>query len=505
MSIILAVDVGTTNVKASLVNKSGTLLKVARKPQTILREAERAAEHAPEQVFRNVIDTCKEALAGRESETSAISISVYQYGMLLLSKNMECLTNISTLLDTRARLTFESFKAENNLEELYRETGCPSFFQALMPRLDYFRKHSNDQLSKARHILSAKSWLLYKFTGELITEASTESASQLLDIKKVTWSEKILAKLGLSVNQFPEIVEPLGNGYKLLPEILKELNLPENVRIIPSVYDGGAICLGMNAYRTDTAVANIGTSGMLRMLSDTLVYDETGEMRLHPFYLINGKYLVGGAVNNASLPLRWIKENLLNLSYDELDRLARQSPLGSKNLFFMPFITGERDIKIGSVSSGVFFGLRDFHQQEDFVRSVLEGVSFSINSIKKGLVDSGLDIKQISIGGGGIRKADIWANILSNVLDLRLVRSLNEEACLIGNAILGFTYTGEFDSIESASAALTTPGEIIEPHKEIVDAYSKYYNFYSDLYDQLADIYFKHADFSRSTPKLCLT
>lgn len=501
--LILSIDIGTTNIKASLVNKEGTLLNVVRRPQNIIRKSSKSAEHCPKDLLDKVIECSKEAVEGRNNLVRLVLISAYQYGLVVLDQNMRPITNMSTLLDTRARATYSHFLEEFNIKEIYSTTGCPGFFQSPLPRLFYFQEKEPQILEKGAHFLSAKAWLLYNFTGQLITEASTESVSQFLNITTLKWSDSILSQIGLRADQMPEVVEPMDQAFPIRSEICKAIGLPDSCEILPGVYDGGAICFGMNAHQNARGVSNIGTSGMIRVLSDKLVMDDPDLMRIQPFYLYSGKYFIGGAINNAALPLKWFKENLLELDYDELDRLARHSPVGSNNLFFMPYLTGERDKRIGSICSGSFFGLREFHRRPDFIRAVLEGVAFNLNMIKESITASGLDFKEVHIGGGGVRRADIWVDILANVLDLRLIRSRNEEPCLVGNAIMGYSYLKEFSSLDEAGNCLSSHGAVIEPHPDIVDAYQECFGFFKEIYGTYESLYKKHAAFSRQNKMLC--
>ncbi len=502
MSLVLSIDVGTSNIKASLVTPEGHLVKIVRRAQNIIRTEDRAAEHCPHELLKLVLEISKEAVVGHEADVRLVVMSTYQYGLVVLDQSFQPVSKMSTLLDTRSRRSYQDFLTNTDASQIYLETGCPSYMQSILPRLFYFKQNNPELLKAGYYYLSSKAWLLYCFTGELISEASTESPSQFLNIKNQTWSQGILDLVGLKTSQLPEILEPNQESFPIKKEIRQLLGVSADCQIIAGVYDGGAICLGMNCLQPARAVSNIGTSGMLRVLSDRLVLDDSKLMRYQPFYLMEGKYLIGGATNNAALALKWIKENLLNLDYQQIDRLAHDSPVGSRNLFFMPYLTGERDINIGSICSASFFGLREYHQQADFIRSVLEGVSFNLNLIKESLTESGIQIGEVQIGGGGVHQADIWVDILANVLNLRLCRSQNEEPCLIGNAILGFTYLREFPTLEDAGNKMTKIGAIAEPNPSIVEEYKKQFQFFKTLYQSFIPLYQMHANFSRGHSKL---
>ena len=168
----------------------------------------------------------------------------------------------------------------------------------------------------------------------------------------------------------------------------------------------------------------------------------------------------------------------------------------------MPYLTGERDINIGSICSGSFFGLREYHKRSDFIRSVLEGVTYNLNMIKESLIEGGIKIEEVHIGGGGVRKADIWVDIITNTLNLPLIRSRHEEPCLIGNATMGFTYLGKFSSLKEAGDKMSSLGKKTLPKQELVTSYQENYNFFKELYSEFSPLYAKHNSFANKKTQI---
>ncbi len=315
MALTLAFDIGTTNLKAGIVDPEGHILESASAQLNIERPEARAAEHNPEELLALLLKLGQQVSTPHKQNIKIISVSTYQFGLILLSKDFRALTGITTLLDTRARVTYEEFKASADMAKIYQKTGCPPFTQYPLARLFYFHKKYPHLLEQAAYVLSGKAFVLHKLTGELFSDPSTEAASQLLNMHSRQWDEELLNSLGLGVQQFPALHDALAARFPILPEIQQALGLPEAVPVIPGLYDGGALAVGLGGLQTERGVINIGTSGMLRVVTPRPVLDKPELMRLQTYYLMDGLYFAGGAVNNATLPLNWLKTHLTHGEY----------------------------------------------------------------------------------------------------------------------------------------------------------------------------------------------
>jgi len=261
MGLILSIDLGTTNLKAGVVRKDGEILTLARRQLDVERPTQRAAEHCPRKLMKLLTELCKEVSENYRKEISLISVSTYQFGLILLDRNYEPITGITTLLETRARLTHERFSELFSPVELYERTGCPPFTQYPLARLFYLREREPEVLEKAAHILSAKAYLLFKLTGQLITDPSTDSASQMLNIHTQDWDAPTLETIGLDRSLFPEVVEPHKDAIPLVSELREEIGLSPKVKVLPGVYDAGALVAALGGLEPRVGTANLGTTG----------------------------------------------------------------------------------------------------------------------------------------------------------------------------------------------------------------------------------------------------
>ena len=493
MGLVLAIDVGTTNLKAGVVEADGHLACVAKRQLSIERPSEGAAEHNPEKLRTALIEICQEVTAAWRSSISLVVLSTYQFGLIVYDKEWKALTGITTLLDTRARQTHGEFQSWIQPEEVYETTGCPPFAQHAFSRLYYFKRREPQLFDRVRYAMSGKAWLLKTLTGEFVTDPSTDCASQMLNLQKRDWDDALVKRLGWDRSMLPRIVDPMGEALEMSSSVKEAIGLRGSVRVLPGVYDGGALAIGLGGLEEGVAVSNVGTSGMLRVASESPQLDKTGRMRFQTYCLLKDRYLVGAAINNATLPLKWLKDNLISDDYAEIFKLLKDSTPGAGNLFFLPYLTGEREPVAGHLASGVLFGLRDFHTKSDILRSLVEGVAYSLNLIREAFVDNKINFGEIRMGGGGA-KFDPWVQTFSDVLNARIVRAGCEEAALIGSAILGFSHLGEFSSLAEASAKMVDRGESFVPDAALVNRYRKHFEFYKSLYRDFQPLYRRHTE-----------
>ncbi|MEN2984950.1 MAG: gluconokinase [Dictyoglomaceae bacterium] len=487
--LILAIDIGTTNIKAGIIDEYGNLLKVKSKELPIEKDNSGKAEHNPEEIFNIFVLLVREIVTGYEDRISLLILSSYMFGLLPLDKNLKPLTGIITLLDLRSRETFEELYKLVDFEELYRRTGCPPLFIYPFSRIYWLKRKKGEIFEKARYYIGSKDYFLLRLLGDLYTEPSQSISTQLMNVHTLTWDPYPLEFLGIKEENLPIIVPPEKILGKLPLESSKLLGLKREVYVLTGVYDGGAVGLGIGAMGDSVGVINIGTTGMLRVAYPKPVIDKDKTMRFQAYFLCSNKWYIGGAINNAGIILKWFRDNIFNLSYEELTFEAQKDD--SKNLFFLPFITGERYPEIGNIASGVFFGLKSFHNKNHMIRAGLEGVAFTLKMAFDALRENNIEIKELRAGGGGTRSS-LWMNIFASVFNMPIKVTESEEAGLLGSAILGYTALKKFKSLEEATEKLVRIKNVYYPSEDLVEDYKNKFEFFRFLVKNLKEAFERH-------------
>jgi gluconokinase len=491
MALTLAIDLGTTNLKAGLVNEEGEILSVrSSRLQTKSREPG-AAEHDPEELKLVLLDLFRQVLTDEyKDQVAYIVSSTYQFGLMLMDEQKKPLTDLTLLTDIRSQRTFSDFLSAFGDVDVYEKTGCPLINQYVLPRLFYFSKEKPELFKKAKYFTDSKSFLFEWLTGEWVTDMSTAAATQIFNAHDFQWDEELLSRLNLSPDQFA----PAEDGTKFIAPLKKELSetlgLKKNVKVILGLFDGAALAVGLSGLEPNVGVVNIGTTAMLRIPGDQPVLDKNENKRIQAYAFQKGNFLNGGALNNAALPLDWMRNNLFETDLQDkvLLQITNEPPL-----ICLPYLTGERDSKTGPYASGVFFGIRRNHSRTDFARCVLEGVAYSMRYIYDAFEENNLHVKEIRMGGGGVN-IRVWPKIFADVLGVPVTISSGNEMALVGSSMLALTAGGVFKDLSEASGKMLKETKRIEPDKTSMRVHDQRYQFFKKLRETLAPLYRDHAE-----------
>jgi gluconokinase len=489
-NLILAVDIGTTNIKAGIIDPEGNILRAKTSELEVERDETGKAEHNPEKLFSNFISICRDVLNGYQDKIVLLVLSSYQFGLIPLDKDFRPLTGLITLLDIRPRETFDELARKLDFEELYGRTGAPPLFISSLSKIYWLKRKRKEIFENARYFLSSKDYLLLRLLGRPYTEPSIASATQLMNINDLKWDAYPLDILGINEGYLPEIVQSEEIVGKISPEVRESLGLKKDVYVLPGVYDGGAIGLGIGAMGDSVGVMNIGTTAMLRIAYPKPIIDKDKKMRFQAYYLCSNKWFIGGAINNAGVVLKWFRDNLFDLPYDELTSLAEKVQV--PDLFFLPFITGERYPEIGNIVSGVFWGLRSYHTKSHMIRAGMEGVAFTLKLAFDALKENEIEIKELRAGGGGT-KSPLWMRIFSSVFNMPIKITECDEPALLGSAQLGFYALKIFKSLQEAREKLVKVKGIYHPEEEMLEYYERRYEFFKYLLKSLKNAFKKHS------------
>ncbi len=458
MGFILSIDVGTTNLKAALVDEEGRL---AGAPTTVAMGLESdvsgRAEHDPVKLEAALREVCRLAIGTRGSEVERLSLTSYQFGLMLVDAAGKPLTRISTFVDTTAQAHHARFLAAiGDVDRMYLRTGCPPIFQYPANRLHCLAARHPGLRRRVARVLDSKAFLLHALTGEYVTDYSTANSLGCLDIAG-RWDPEIVATTGFEVAQFPRVLNGFVDAVPLLPSVCSDLALPAGTAIAVGLYDGAALAAAVTGFEPGIAVGNFGTSGMFRLPTAEPIVDLEGGL-IQSCLLRPGLFLTGSGINNCTLAADLLR-NVLGLDLEYLRSRDLSRP-GSNGVMTFPYFTGERDKGVGNVGTGVVLGLGVATTRDDLARSFLEGVAFSFLLVKERL-DPGRRTRELRLGGGGTGNLR-WMQIMADALGLPIRLAPSPEMGIVGAACLARQGTGE-DLLER-SRRFMRDAQVIEPN-----------------------------------------
>ncbi|MEG0051152.1 MAG: FGGY-family carbohydrate kinase, partial [Terrisporobacter sp.] len=197
-------------------------------------------------------------------------------------------------------------------------------------------------------------------------------------------------------------------------------------------------------------------------------------------------HLMGCMLSAASCNKWWSEEILETKDYNKEQENINK--LGENNVYFLPYLMGERSPHNNPNARGTFIGMSMDTSRSDMTQAVLEGVAFGLRDSLEVAKSLGIDIKRTKICGGGA-KSELWKKIIANVLNLKVDTIESEEGPALGGAILAAVACKEFDSIEDAVNKLVKVVDTVEPDEELVKKYEERYNKFKKIYPTVKELY----------------
>jgi xylulokinase len=376
-------------------------------------------------------------------------------------------------------------------KKLIQLVANPALTGFTAPKILWLRNNEPRNFDKTVHVLLPKDDVRRRLTGELATEVSDASGMLLLDVAKRTWSKKLLDKLELEASMFAKCYESEEVTGKLRPAIAQELGLSPDCVVVGGAGDCAANAVGTGVVTRGTLSNSIGTSGVMFVHSDQMQVDPQG--RLHTFcHAVHGKWHMMGVTLAAGGSLQWLVEQVFKNfggpgqppAYDQLMEEAQAAPRGSDGLFFLPYLAGERTPHADPLARGSLVGLTMSHTRGHLVRSVLEGVAYSLRESLDIIRGLKVPVKQIRASGGG-GNSPLWRQIQADVFGQDVVTINAEQGPGYGVALLAAVGAGAFKNVAEACAATIRVVQETKHDKQAAKAYHRGFAVYQSLYPAL--------------------
>lgn len=511
-SVWIGVDVGTSGARAAAYTRSGGRKAIAETCYALSTPQPGWVEQDPFEILQGVKEVVRRAtdkLRTQRIDIRGIALSTVMHSFIPLGKDHEPLAPMMTWADTRAAEVVREIKADDDLAgRLYRKTGCPLHACYPLAKIRWLRQRRLDIFARMAYVGSIKDFLMFHLTGEWILDQSVASTSGMFDDMLLDWDDEAMEVAGISRWQLPVVV-PAASRASMLPAVAGALSLPDCLPVLAGASDGVLVHVGLGALQEGQATATIGTSGAVRCLSTVPRVD--ARRRTWCYYLADGLWVAGGAVNNGGVILQWLRDEILEYRQEEVERLgvsayelmmaqAEKSPAGAGGLLLLPYFSGERAPYWNEDLRGMFFGMSLRTKRSDMIRATMEAICFSLRTGYDALGEFS-DIKNIHVSGS-FAKAPLWVQILSDVLERDLIVPEVDSGVAYGAAVLGYLSDGE---VSSLSELVTTAGEgqIYHPRSETSDTYRELYAIFGNLVAKLADDFHRITAFQSGVGETC--
>jgi xylulokinase len=491
MAVILGIDLGTSSVKALLLDTGYGEAGAAARAHDVTIAGPLGAEQDPEEWWRLTVEILRELRTKYPkafAEIAAIGFSGQMHGLVTVDSRGRTPRPAMVWLDQRSRSQTQAINAlvrDHNWIENIQNRIAVGF---ALPSLRWLKESEPEVFSKIQCWMLPKDYLRLKMTGSAATDFSDASATGAFAIDSKKWAWPLIDALDLPRGIFLPCSGSSAAAGCVSGQCAGETGLKAGIPVVFGAGDQMAQSIGNGAVREGPVIANIGTGGQVAACSGKDVFDP--KLRTHTFcHAIDGAYTVFGATLCGGMSLKWLKNNILKIdNYQELDAAAGSVEAGSGGVVFLPYLSGERTPHMDPDAKGMFFGLRLGHDHRFMARAVMEGVTFSLKNSLDILTGLGVSCKRIIASGGGAQSA-LWLQMQADIFEKEIqVLRVKEQACL-GACILAGLGTGLFKDVQSACDQFTRFDPVIfTPDAKTSGVYRGRYDVFQELYQRTSDL-----------------
>ena len=486
---LLGYDIGSSSVKASLVDAvTGQCVATdfyPKKEMEIIAVAVGMAEQHPECWWENLKLATASVLSQSgtdKKEIKAIGISYQMHGLVAIDKDRKVLRPAIIWCDSRGvpygRAAFDALGEDYCLSHLLQSPGN---FTA--SKLAWIKENEPDIFQRIYKILLPGDYIAMRLTGEVCTTLSGLSEGMLWDFRDNCISKELMEYYGFSGDLLARIVPTMGEQGFVTAEAAAELGLQQGTPVTYRAGDQPNNALSLNVLEPGEIASTAGTSGVVYGISDRIDCDPLSRINLfaHVNHAVGHNRLgLMTCISGTGILNSWLKRNVVptELSYNDMNELAAQVPIGAGGVSIIPFGNGAERIlqnrEVGASVHGLSFTI---HDRRHLLRAAQEGIVFSFMYGMEVMAEAGMNISVIKAGRANMFLSPLFRNTLAGVS--RAVIELYDTDGSVGAAKGAGIGAGIYKSATEAFATLRKL-EVIEPSVSDAPAYMDAYRLWKE-------------------------
>ena len=371
------------------------------------------------------------------------------------------------------------------------------------PKALWMKKHEPENYERTACLLSPSGYCTYKMCGEFTMNTGDAGLFYPYEYQKEQWNAGIADKIGIPLSKYPKIFQSHEVVGQINAEASEETGLPKGINVVAGGTDISAAALGAGVTQAGQAFYSMGTGSNLGIMIPT-------EQRVEEYRILKwpsvqpGLTMFDGPMAFTGASLNWFRdqfsdpENLIakrtGMNVFDLiaDQAAKVDP-GVDGLMYFPYLGTSLAPNWNSDAVGMFFGMRPTTSRAHFIRALIEGVAFDLNSNVKIARNAGVTINKLTLNGGPA-KSRLWNQITANVTNIPLEVPDIGEAAPFGDAILAAVGAGIYPDPVSPLKDLVSIKETVEPDAKMHEMYSEMFALWRKIYKNVATNMTEHRE-----------
>ena len=501
----LGLDLGTTGVRAVLIDESGTVVGSSSSEHPLHSPAPGWMEQDPLDWWVSACAAIRGVLAGtgaEPGEVDGVAASGQMHGAVLLDTSGSPVRPCILWNDQRSAAQCTQMVDMLGAQRLLDLTGNLPLAGFTAPKLLWVREHEPAAWARVATVLLPRDYLNYRLTGVLACEPSDAAGTLLFDVHRRGWSAEVCAALGLDQALLPAIVQSAAMVGRVGQAAAQATGLREGTPVLAGGADNACAAAGSGVLEPGQVLCSVGTSGTVLAPVDLEANNPGHNLHLFAHVSPRTNYVMG-VVLSAGGALRWFRDtcypDLVAVAsaggtdaYSAITSEAELVQPGAEGLLFLPYLTGERTPHGSAVARGVFFGLSPRHGRPHMARAVIEGACFALGQSLDLLRGAGIAASTVRLTGGGA-KSRFWQQTLADVFDYPVSTQVVDEGPAYGAALLAAAGCGVTASIEAAGSRVQSAG-MVEPRRGVAALYRQSAALFADLYGAVGPLFGRLVD-----------
>lgn len=482
----IGVDLGTSSVKLLMMDGSGKIERIVSREYPIAFPHPGWSEQDPDDWWRETKEGIRQLTEGFDkSQIAGLSFGGQMHGLVILDKDDQVIRPAILWNDGRTQKQTDYLNNVIGKDKLSAYTANIAFAGFTAPKILWVKENEPENFARIEKIMLPKDYIAYKLTGVHSSDYSDASGMLLVDVKNRCWSKEMMEICGVEERQLPKLYESYEATGTVLPDVAKELGLPESCIVAAGAGDNAAAAIGTGTVGNGKCNISLGTSGTVFISSRDFCVDKYNA--LHAFAHADGHYHLMGCMLSAASCNKWWSEEILRTK-DFAEEQAGITRLGENAVFYLPYLMGERSPHNDPHVRALFMGMSMDTTRKDMTQAVLEGVAFALRDSLEIARQLGNTITSSRICGGGA-KSKLWRKMIANIMNLRLEIVESEEGPALGAAILAAVGCGAYPDVETAASRIVKVIDTVEPQADLVCKYEKKYQIFRKIYPAVKALY----------------
>jgi len=475
----LGIDAGTTGVTVGVYDENGNLIAKSYSEFETYYPQPGWVEQNADHWWNSIIDACRQAvkIAKASDSIAAIAVANQRETIVPVGKDGEPVSRAIVWQDRRCIEEVELIKRRIGEERIAEITGLKPDPYFSLPKILWWMRHT-DVVERSWKLMLVHDYIVYKLTGEIVTDYSNASRTMLLDIKSRKWWDEIFEEFNLDVSLLPDLVNSGEVVGEIRGNVAERLGINSKAVVVAGGGDQQCSALAQGVVREGKVKSTTGTGTF--MVAPVEKIKDYGEI-IYSAHVVPNINVGEVSIFTTGSLLSWVKREFYKgEDYDVINEEAERSGIGARGVFILPFFSGAGCPHWNPLARGAILGLTLAHNRGDIARAVMESVAFEVRTNIEVMERKGIKIEELRLDGGAA-KSMLWNQIFADVTGKRCLVSSDVEATARGAAILAASGSDNFSGIDDALKVFLPDFTEVLPQEDGKKVYEEIYSRYFRL------------------------